>query len=76
MNEVKCLGSERSIWHCPFKNVTSEECQHTEDASVRCNIPYMGLETSVRAGPPENKFEILDCDTFSMSSLNMSSFIP
>lgn len=48
MNEVKCVGQERSIWKCPFKNITSEDCQHTEDAAVRCNVPYMGLENSVR----------------------------
>ncbi|XP_061650014.1 lysyl oxidase homolog 3B isoform X2 [Phyllopteryx taeniolatus] len=48
MNEVKCTGHERSIWTCPFKNITSEDCQHTEDAAVRCNIPYMGLENSIR----------------------------
>uniref|UniRef100_A0A7N6FCE6 Lysyl oxidase homolog n=1 Tax=Anabas testudineus TaxID=64144 RepID=A0A7N6FCE6_ANATE len=46
MNEVKCLGHEKSIWNCPFKNITSEDCQHTEDAAVRCNVPYMGLENS------------------------------
>jgi len=48
MNEVKCLGLEKSMWNCPFKNITSEDCQHTEDAAVRCNIPYMGLESSIR----------------------------
>ncbi|XP_019746111.1 lysyl oxidase homolog 3B isoform X2 [Hippocampus comes] len=48
MNEVKCSGYERSIWKCPFKNITSEDCQHTEDAAVRCNVPYMGLENSIR----------------------------
>ncbi|KAM9842659.1 lysyl oxidase homolog 3B isoform 2-T2 [Aulostomus maculatus] len=48
MNEVKCLGQERSIWNCPFKNISSEDCQHTEDAAVRCNVPYMGLENSIR----------------------------
>ncbi|XP_049595983.1 lysyl oxidase homolog 3B isoform X2 [Syngnathus scovelli] len=48
MNEVKCSGLERSIWNCPFKNITSEDCQHTEDAAVRCNVPYMGLENSIR----------------------------
>uniref|UniRef100_A0A3B3ZQU4 Lysyl oxidase homolog n=1 Tax=Periophthalmus magnuspinnatus TaxID=409849 RepID=A0A3B3ZQU4_9GOBI len=48
MNEVKCVGTEKSIWNCPFKNVTSEDCQHTEDAAVRCNIPYLGLENSIR----------------------------
>ncbi|XP_047201599.1 lysyl oxidase homolog 3B isoform X5 [Girardinichthys multiradiatus] len=46
LNEVKCLGNEKSIWNCPFKNITSEDCQHMEDAAVRCNIPYMGLENS------------------------------
>uniref|UniRef100_A0A8C5GIL9 Lysyl oxidase homolog n=1 Tax=Gouania willdenowi TaxID=441366 RepID=A0A8C5GIL9_GOUWI len=44
MNEVKCVGHEKSIWSCPFRNITSEDCQHMEDAAVRCNIPYMGLE--------------------------------
>ncbi|XP_051941291.1 lysyl oxidase homolog 3B isoform X5 [Hippocampus zosterae] len=48
MNEVKCSGYERSIWNCPFKNITSEDCRHTEDAAVRCNVPYMGLENSIR----------------------------
>uniref|UniRef100_A0A665WX91 Lysyl oxidase homolog n=1 Tax=Echeneis naucrates TaxID=173247 RepID=A0A665WX91_ECHNA len=48
MNEVKCVGLEKSIWNCPFKNTTSEDCQHMEDAAVRCNIPYMGLENTVR----------------------------
>lgn len=48
MNEVKCGGQERSIWKCPFKNITSEDCQHAEDAAVRCNVPHMGLENSVR----------------------------
>uniref|UniRef100_A0A3Q1H2L3 Lysyl oxidase homolog n=1 Tax=Acanthochromis polyacanthus TaxID=80966 RepID=A0A3Q1H2L3_9TELE len=46
MNEVKCVGQERSIWNCPFKNITSEDCHHMEDAAVRCNIPYMGLENT------------------------------
>ncbi|XP_076605603.1 lysyl oxidase homolog 3B isoform X4 [Chaetodon auriga] len=48
MNEVKCLGQERSIWNCPFKNITSEDCQHMEDAAVRCSVPYMGFENSIR----------------------------
>ncbi|XP_072718079.1 lysyl oxidase homolog 3 isoform X6 [Ciconia boyciana] len=44
MNEVQCLGTEKSLWSCPFKNITQEDCKHTEDAAVRCNIPYMGYE--------------------------------
>ncbi|XP_077586729.1 lysyl oxidase homolog 3B isoform X1 [Stigmatopora nigra] len=57
MNEVKCSGQERSIWNCPFKNITSEDCQHTEDAAVRCNVPYMGLDNSIRLGGGRSLYE-------------------
>ncbi|XP_039992540.1 lysyl oxidase homolog 3B isoform X1 [Xiphias gladius] len=57
MNEVKCLGEEKSIWNCPFKNITSEDCQHTEDAAVRCNVPYMGLENSIRLTGGRTRYE-------------------
>uniref|UniRef100_A0AAX7T5A5 Lysyl oxidase homolog n=1 Tax=Astatotilapia calliptera TaxID=8154 RepID=A0AAX7T5A5_ASTCA len=57
MNEVKCLGQERSIWDCPVKNITSENCQHSEDAAVRCNVPYMGLETSIRITGGRTRYE-------------------
>ncbi|XP_028250764.1 lysyl oxidase homolog 3B isoform X3 [Parambassis ranga] len=57
MNEVKCVGVERSIWNCPFKNITSEDCQHMEDAAVRCNVPYMGLENSVRLTGGRTRYE-------------------
>ncbi len=49
MNEVRCTGHERSLWNCHYKNITAEDCKHTEDASVRCNVPYMGYEKTVRA---------------------------
>uniref|UniRef100_A0A3B3XDU2 Lysyl oxidase homolog n=1 Tax=Poecilia mexicana TaxID=48701 RepID=A0A3B3XDU2_9TELE len=57
MNEVKCVGNEKSIWNCPFKNITAEDCQHMEDAAVRCNIPYMGLENSIRITGGRSRFE-------------------
>ncbi|XP_047201598.1 lysyl oxidase homolog 3B isoform X4 [Girardinichthys multiradiatus] len=57
LNEVKCLGNEKSIWNCPFKNITSEDCQHMEDAAVRCNIPYMGLENSIRITGGRSRYE-------------------
>ncbi|XP_061698839.1 lysyl oxidase homolog 3B isoform X2 [Syngnathoides biaculeatus] len=57
MNEVTCTGHERSIWACPFKNITSEDCQHTEDAAVRCNVPYTGLENSIRLGGGRTRYE-------------------
>ncbi|XP_075430062.1 lysyl oxidase homolog 3 isoform X4 [Ascaphus truei] len=46
MNEVKCSGTERSLWDCQFKNITEEDCKHNEDAGVKCNIPYMGYDTT------------------------------
>uniref|UniRef100_A0AAQ4RUV3 Lysyl oxidase homolog n=1 Tax=Gasterosteus aculeatus aculeatus TaxID=481459 RepID=A0AAQ4RUV3_GASAC len=57
MNEVKCLGQEKSIWNCPFKNITSEDCQHVEDAAVRCNVPHMGLEDSIRLTGGRTRYE-------------------
>ncbi|CAL8274094.1 unnamed protein product [Merluccius merluccius] len=57
MNEVRCLGTERSVWGCPFKNVTREDCGHLEDAAVRCNIPYMGLENSIRLTGGRTRYE-------------------
>ncbi|XP_029315854.1 lysyl oxidase homolog 3B isoform X1 [Cottoperca gobio] len=57
MNEVKCLGQEKSIWNCPFKNITSDDCQHMEDAAVRCNLPYMGLENSIRLTGGRTRYE-------------------
>nr|XP_056711702.1 lysyl oxidase homolog 3 [Euleptes europaea] len=57
MNEVQCAGSERSLWSCPHKNITQEGCKHAEDAGVRCNIPYMGYETTIRLSMGRNRFE-------------------
>ncbi|CAL8283601.1 unnamed protein product [Lota lota] len=57
MNEVRCAGQERSVWSCPFKNVTKEDCSHTEDAAVRCHVPYMGLEDSIRLTGGRTRYE-------------------
>nr|XP_020459832.1 lysyl oxidase homolog 3 isoform X4 [Monopterus albus] len=57
MNEVKCVGEEKSIWNCPYKNVTSEDCQHMEDAAVRCNVPYMGLENMIQLTGGRTRYE-------------------
>ncbi|XP_059907429.1 lysyl oxidase homolog 3B isoform X5 [Gadus macrocephalus] len=57
MNEVRCAGLERSLWACPFKNVTKEDCSHTEDAAVRCHVPYMGLEDSIRLTGGRTRYE-------------------
>ncbi|NXI44030.1 LOXL3 oxidase, partial [Galbula dea] len=57
LNEVQCLGTEKSLWNCPFKNITQEDCKHTEDAAVRCNIPYMGYEALIRLSGGRSRFE-------------------
>ncbi|XP_054845760.1 lysyl oxidase homolog 3 isoform X1 [Eublepharis macularius] len=57
MNEVQCAGSERSLWSCPYKNITQEACKHSEDAGVRCNVPYMGYETTIRLSGGRSRFE-------------------
>ncbi|KAG6921531.1 lysyl oxidase -like protein 3B-like, partial [Chelydra serpentina] len=57
MNEVQCAGSETSLWRCPYKNITAEDCKHAEDAGVRCNIPYMGYETTIRLSGGRSRFE-------------------
>ncbi|CAI9612178.1 unnamed protein product, partial [Staurois parvus] len=48
MNEVRCTGTEDSLFDCQYKNITQEDCKHSEDASVKCNIPYMGYENTIR----------------------------
>uniref|UniRef100_A0A8D2NCT0 Lysyl oxidase homolog n=1 Tax=Zonotrichia albicollis TaxID=44394 RepID=A0A8D2NCT0_ZONAL len=57
LNEVQCRGTEKSLWNCPFRNITQEDCKHTEDAAVRCNIPYMGYENLIRLAGGRTEFE-------------------
>ncbi|XP_067241216.1 lysyl oxidase homolog 3B isoform X3 [Chanodichthys erythropterus] len=57
MNEVHCTGHERSLLNCRYKNITTEDCKHTEDASVRCNVPYMGYEKTVRISGGRTRYE-------------------
>ncbi|CAH2299034.1 lysyl oxidase homolog 3 isoform X1 [Pelobates cultripes] len=57
MNEVRCTGLESSIWDCQYKNITEEDCKHTEDAAVKCNSPYMGYERTIRIVGGRTQFE-------------------
>uniref|UniRef100_A0A8C9SYC0 Lysyl oxidase homolog n=1 Tax=Scleropages formosus TaxID=113540 RepID=A0A8C9SYC0_SCLFO len=57
MGGVECTGNERSIWSCRYQNVTSEKCKHTEDVSVRCNVPYMAYENMIRIMGGRTRYE-------------------
>ncbi|XP_048448400.1 lysyl oxidase homolog 3B [Rhincodon typus] len=57
LNEVQCTGFEKSIWDCAAKNISQDDCRHTEDAGVRCNVPYMGFETTIRITGGRTRYE-------------------
>ncbi|XP_029295450.1 lysyl oxidase homolog 2b isoform X2 [Cottoperca gobio] len=56
MNEMECSGFEKSITECLF-NKEALGCSHEEDAAVRCNVPAMGFQQSLRLSGGRNPYE-------------------
>lgn len=47
LSDIRCSGLEASLWKCEHKNITADDCPHSQDAALRCHLPYTGVETKV-----------------------------
>ena len=38
LDDVSCIGSESELLECPHNGIGNHNCDHSEDASVRCSV--------------------------------------
>uniref|UniRef100_A0A6I8NBT6 Lysyl oxidase homolog n=1 Tax=Ornithorhynchus anatinus TaxID=9258 RepID=A0A6I8NBT6_ORNAN len=57
LTDVRCGGRETSLWSCSYRNITADDCSHSEDAGVRCNVPYAGADATIRLSGGRSRFE-------------------
>ncbi|PFX29780.1 Lysyl oxidase-like 2 [Stylophora pistillata] len=51
LDDVYCVGNEKSIKQCKKSRWQKSNCDHHEDAGVRCNVPSLqGHEVRIRGG--------------------------
>ena len=48
LDNVACTGLESRLIDCPASSLGSHNCQHTEDAGVRCGAPTTCELSSVK----------------------------
>ncbi|XP_038614580.1 scavenger receptor cysteine-rich type 1 protein M130-like [Tachyglossus aculeatus] len=57
LDEVACRGREDSLWDCPAEPRGHSDCQHKEDAAVKCSGPPQ-LRLADGGGPCAGRVEI------------------
>ncbi|XP_066457776.1 deleted in malignant brain tumors 1 protein-like [Eleutherodactylus coqui] len=50
LDDVSCRGTERVLWDCPSRGLTSHNCRHHEDAGVVCSD-----KMCLKSPPPETQ---------------------
>ena len=52
LQDLNCMGEEGNLYSCPIANSKSSNCDHTEDAGVKC-----GGEGYIETKTPLNDYD-------------------
>ena len=47
LDDVSCTGSESELLECPHNGIGNHNCDHSEDASVRCSVAGKFIITQI-----------------------------